>query len=168
MVWRATYLDLMASLIRPDWPPARLVQMHRPRWQIELAFKRLKSILHSDQRRTRDPALARSWIPAHLIAAVMLEEVVGVRPATPTPWPSSRCHLQGGDQHLLSVALKVRIPTASGTFKNYGRSDTDCETEPEGNNNCGRLTLARLGHAPRAPLVAGGPCRRGGRRRRAP
>ena len=80
----ARHLYLMTSLTGPEWPPERLVRMYRTRWQIELAFKRLKSILHMDQLTTRDPALARSWILAHLIAAVMLEEVAGVMPDTPT------------------------------------------------------------------------------------
>jgi Transposase DDE domain len=63
--------------------------MYRARWQIELAFKRLKSILNMDQLNTRDPGLARSWILAHLIAAVMLEGVAGVLPDTPTLGPST-------------------------------------------------------------------------------
>ena len=69
--------------------------MYRTRWQIELAFKRLKSILNIDQLKARDPALARSWILAHLIAAVMLEEVAGVMPDTPTLGPSPPQHLPG-------------------------------------------------------------------------
>ena len=80
----ARHLYLMTSLTGPDWPPARLIQMYRVRWQIELAFKRLKSILHMDQLKARDPALARSWILAHLIAAIMLEEVAGAMPDPPT------------------------------------------------------------------------------------
>ena len=91
----ARHLYLMTSLTGPDWPPARLVQMYRTRWQIELAFKRLKSILNIDQLKARDPALARSWILAHLIAAVMLEEVAGVVPDTPTLGPSPPQHLPG-------------------------------------------------------------------------
>jgi Transposase DDE domain len=93
----ARHLYLMTSLTGPDWPPARLVQMYRTRWQIELAFKRLKSILHIDRLNTRDPALARSWILAHLIAAVMLEEVAGVTPDTPTLGPSLHSHLRGAN-----------------------------------------------------------------------
>lgn len=84
----ARHLYLMTTLTGPDWPPARLIEMYRTRWQIELAFKRLKSILHMDQLKTRDPALARSWILAHLIAAVMLEEVAGIMPDTPPLGPS--------------------------------------------------------------------------------
>mgnify|MGYP002654442093 CR=1 FL=1 len=91
----ARHLYLMTTLTGPDWPPARLIEMYRTRWQIELAFKRLKSILHIDQLKTRDPALARSWILAHLIAAVMLEEVAGVMPDTPPLGPSQPSHPHG-------------------------------------------------------------------------
>jgi hypothetical protein len=78
------HLYLVTSLNGDEWPAARLVEMYRVRWQIELAFKRLKSILRIDRLNTRDPALARSWITAHLIAAVMLEQVTGASPDTPT------------------------------------------------------------------------------------
>lgn len=81
------HLYLVTSLDAPQWPAARLVEMYRVRWQIELAFKRLKSILQIDRLNTRDPALARSWIVAHLIAAVMLEQVAGTLPDTPTLGP---------------------------------------------------------------------------------
>jgi hypothetical protein len=90
----ARHFYLMTTLTGPDWPPARLMAMYRTRWQIELAFKRLKSLLHIDQLKSRDPALARSWILAHLIAAVMLEGVAGAMPDTPPLGPSQpRSHL---------------------------------------------------------------------------
>lgn len=80
----ARHLYLVTSLSGPDWPPERLVAVYRVRWQIELAFKRLKSILHVDRLTTRDAALARTWIMAHLIACVMMEHLAGAMPAAPT------------------------------------------------------------------------------------
>jgi len=47
------------------------------RWQIELAFKRLKSLGGFAALRARDPRLARSWLLAHLIAAVLIEASLG-------------------------------------------------------------------------------------------
>jgi hypothetical protein len=43
------------------------------RWQVELAFKRLKSLGGFAELQARDPKLARSWLLAHLIAAVLIE-----------------------------------------------------------------------------------------------
>jgi hypothetical protein len=43
------------------------------RWQVELAFKRLKSLGGFATLQASDPGLARSWLLAHLIAAVLIE-----------------------------------------------------------------------------------------------
>jgi IS4 transposase len=43
------------------------------RWQIELAFKRLKSLLNLDALRAKDPALARSYLLGKLIAALLIQ-----------------------------------------------------------------------------------------------
>jgi IS4 transposase len=49
--------------------------VYRLRWQIELAFKRLKSLIHVDQLPTRTEAGGRSWIYAHLILALLTEDI---------------------------------------------------------------------------------------------
>ena len=45
--------------------------MYRERWQIELFFKSLKSILDLDELPTRDPTSARPWILLKMIAAIL-------------------------------------------------------------------------------------------------
>jgi IS4 transposase len=45
------------------------------RWQIELAFKRLKSLLHIDKLPTRTEQTSRSWLYAHLILALLCDDV---------------------------------------------------------------------------------------------
>jgi IS4 transposase len=44
-------------------------------WDIELAFKRLKSLLHIDKLPTRTEAGGRSWVLAHLILALLTEDI---------------------------------------------------------------------------------------------
>jgi IS4 transposase len=48
---------------------------YRLRWQIELAFKRLKTLLHIDRLPAREPRLAKAWLSAHLIAALLIEDI---------------------------------------------------------------------------------------------
>src|SRR5258706_1364890 len=46
--------------------------LYRLRWQIELAFKRLKSLAGLDQLQARTPPLARAWLATKLIIAILI------------------------------------------------------------------------------------------------
>jgi hypothetical protein len=54
--------------------PTGLCELYRVRWQIELAFKRLKSILRLDRLPAKTPDLARAWIATHLLLALLIED----------------------------------------------------------------------------------------------
>ena len=71
----AGYLMLLTSLPAQRATPERIVQLYRQRWQVELGFKRLKTIGGIDQLPATNPALARTWLLAHLIAAVLTDEL---------------------------------------------------------------------------------------------
>lgn len=67
------YLMLLTSL--PDTvTAAQVLAAYRLRWQVELAFKRLKGLLGIDRLPARSDALARSWLLAHLILALLIDE----------------------------------------------------------------------------------------------
>jgi hypothetical protein len=53
-------------------PVDDILGLYRLRWQIELAFKRLKSLGSLDQLPARTPPLARAWIAAKLIIAILI------------------------------------------------------------------------------------------------
>lgn len=69
------FLILATSLPVRGYPATEVLAVYRLRWQIELAFKRLKSLLHIDQLPTRTPAASRSWLYAHLILALLCDDV---------------------------------------------------------------------------------------------
>lgn len=71
----ADYVILLTSLKREEFPITLIAALYRLRWQIELAIKRLKSILHIDQLSAKNPDLARAWLYAHLLLALMLDEI---------------------------------------------------------------------------------------------
>jgi hypothetical protein len=52
------------------------IATYRLRWQIELAFKRLKSGLGVDALPARDCQLACSWLAAYLIFGLLIDEAV--------------------------------------------------------------------------------------------
>ena len=73
----ASFMMLLTSLTTERATAQEVVRLYRMRWQIELAFKRLKSLGGFAELRASDPRLARSWLLAHLIAAVLIEASLG-------------------------------------------------------------------------------------------
>lgn len=82
----AGYVMLLTSLDEAA-PTARVLELYRQRWQIEIGFKRLKTLGGLDALPASDPRLARSWLLAQLIAAVltdeMAREIAGFPPSGP-------------------------------------------------------------------------------------
>jgi hypothetical protein len=73
----AGFMMLLTSLPVAIASAEEVVRLYRMRWQIELAFKRLKSLGGFAGLQASDPRLARSWLLAHLIAAVLIEASLG-------------------------------------------------------------------------------------------
>lgn len=55
-------------------PADQIFDLYALRWQVEIAFKRLKSLLHIDRLEAKDPDLVRTWLLAHIIAALLIED----------------------------------------------------------------------------------------------
>jgi len=73
----AGFMMLVTSLSAEDATADEIVRLYRMRWQIELAFKRIKSLGGFAELRADDPRLVRAWLLAHLIAAVLIEASLG-------------------------------------------------------------------------------------------
>jgi hypothetical protein len=76
----AKYILLLTSLPAVTFPPADILALYRFRWQIELAFKRFKSLAGLDMLPAKKPELARAWIYARLIVAIIAEQIAGQVP----------------------------------------------------------------------------------------
>src|ERR1700681_3307936 len=76
----AKYILLMTSLPAGAFPPTDILILYRFRWQIELAFKRFKSLAGLDALPAKNPQLARAWIYARLIVAIIAEQIAGQVP----------------------------------------------------------------------------------------
>lgn len=72
----AEFVMLLTSLPRRSFPAAELLALYRLRWQIEIAFKRLKSLVGLDALLAKDAALARTAICAKLIVALLTEDLL--------------------------------------------------------------------------------------------
>ena len=69
----AEFMILATSLPKKGYAAKDILAVYRLRWQIELAFKRLKSQLHIDRLPTRTEQTSRSWLYAHLILALLCD-----------------------------------------------------------------------------------------------
>jgi hypothetical protein len=70
----AGFLMLVTSL-PAEIPADEICAVYRLRWQIELAFKRLKSLIHIDRLPTRTEKGSLSWLYAHLILTLLTEDI---------------------------------------------------------------------------------------------
>ena len=68
---------VVTSLDAEAYDAATVLSLYRTRWQIELAFKRLKSLIHIDRLPAKDPKLAKAWLYSHLIFALVIEMLTG-------------------------------------------------------------------------------------------
>ena len=71
----AGFLILGTSLQVELYPAEEVLAAYRLRWQIELAFKRLKSLLHIDKLPAFTDLGARSWLYPHLILALLCDDL---------------------------------------------------------------------------------------------
>jgi hypothetical protein len=71
----AEFMILATSLPADDYPAAETLAVYRLRWLIELAFKRLKSLLDIDAIPTRTDRASRSWLYSHLILALLCDDL---------------------------------------------------------------------------------------------
>lgn len=76
---------LLTTVAGAVLPSMQVLRLYRLRWQIELAFRRLKSLLHLDALPSRQGPTARSWLLAKLLAAALAQRLA--RPAgSLSPW----------------------------------------------------------------------------------
>ena len=94
----AKYILLLTSLPASAFPPADILALYRFRWQIELAFKRFKSLAGLDTLPAKKPELARAWVYARLIVAIIAEQIAGQVP------DSSPCGLDNATRKPIALA----------------------------------------------------------------
>jgi len=94
----AKYVMLLTSLPADTFPTLSVLAIYRFRWQIELAFKRMKSLAGLDELAAKKTELAQAWIYARLIAFLLAERNAGDVPESPPS--ASRIKLQRGAKPL--------------------------------------------------------------------
>ena len=70
----AGYVIVVTTLAEPS--AATIMEFYRRRWQIELAFKRLKSLLQLGHLKKIDKEGARAWLQGKLLVACLIEKLI--------------------------------------------------------------------------------------------
>jgi hypothetical protein len=95
----AGYVFVFTTL--PDTIPAPAVmELYRGRWQIELAFKRLKSLVQLGHLKKTDARAARAWLQGKLLVAFLLDALLETTERI-SPWGYRRSN---EDARPLSLA----------------------------------------------------------------
>jgi len=81
----AEYVFVLATPGLDALTPSQVLELYRARWQVELAFKRLKSLFEMGTAPNRDPEGVRSWIYAKLLAVLLMERL-GEESRLFSPW----------------------------------------------------------------------------------
>lgn len=72
----AALVLLLTSVPATHWSTTQVLEVYRSRWQIELAFKRLKSLLQAGHvPKSSDPS-ARAWLQAKVLTALLIESLL--------------------------------------------------------------------------------------------
>ncbi len=73
----AEYIFVFTTL-GADVPAPAILEMYRGRWQVELTFKRLKSLLALGHLKKVDPQGAKAWLQGKLLVAVLIETLIAL------------------------------------------------------------------------------------------
>ena len=70
----AAYVIVLTTLMQPSAPD--IMEFYRRRWQIELSFKRLKSLLQLGHLKKTDKEGAKAWLQGKLLVACLIESLI--------------------------------------------------------------------------------------------
>lgn len=74
-LYAAGFVILLTNLSAQQWSTAQVLELYRWRWQIELYFKRLKSLLELDRLRAQSDGLGQTYLLTKLLAAILVDRL---------------------------------------------------------------------------------------------
>ncbi len=83
--WQAAQYIMLWTSLPAATGAEETLEFYRCRWQIELSFKRLKSILGLGHLPKKDPASARAWLHGKLLTGLLVERMIEAAD-TFSPW----------------------------------------------------------------------------------
>jgi transposase len=81
----ARYVIVFTTLTNAEASSVEVLECYRQRWQVELTFKRLKSIVQLGHVPKQDDGSSRAWLYGKLLVALLAERLARVGSAI-SPW----------------------------------------------------------------------------------
>jgi hypothetical protein len=78
------YIMVATSLGETEATAAEVMELYRMRWQIEIAFKRLKSLFHYNDLPAKHPESVKAWFYGKLLLAALCETLVNTGRFSPS------------------------------------------------------------------------------------
>ena len=86
----AEYIFMFTTLDR-TFTASQVLEIYRLRWQVELAFKRLKSILKVGNLHNKNRETARAWLHGKILVAFLTESIIlAARSFSPWGYPTTQ------------------------------------------------------------------------------
>lgn len=73
---KLTAFVLVLSSLPPRWRAELILELYRARWQVELAFKRLKQLLAAGHVPKTTDASSLAWLQAKILTALLIEHMI--------------------------------------------------------------------------------------------
>jgi hypothetical protein len=97
----AQYILVLTSL-PAEFSSSQVLKLYRGRWQVELAFKRLKSLLAAGHVPKSNDQSARAWMQAKILTALLLERLL-LEAKIFSPWGYHLPDLEPMEAHVGST-----------------------------------------------------------------
>ena len=81
----AKYVIVFTTFPAAEFPAGRVLEWYRLRWQLELVFKRFKSLAQLGHLPKRDDDSAKAWFYGKLLVALLVEKLIRCALAS-SPW----------------------------------------------------------------------------------
>jgi len=81
----AKYVIVFTTLPKKDYSASSVLEWYRLRWQIELIFKRLKSLAGLGHLPKYDDSSSRAWLYGKLLVGLLVEKLI-THASENSPW----------------------------------------------------------------------------------
>jgi len=125
---------LVWTTLSAAFPAAAILDLYRLRWQIELVFKRMKSILGLGHLPKKDPLSAKAWLEGKLFTGLLIERMVrsaeNIFPPGAMPWQARRSRWREVEFMYRQVGAALLLPQSLATVLRQWRAITRGLAEP--------------------------------------